>query len=148
MYPEEAGDYRAAVTSIGNDVITAASIAADVTTELQSGLATAASLSTVAGYLDTEVAAILAAVDTEVAAIKAVTDNLPNSGALSDLATAAALATVDGIVDAIVIDTQDIQSRIPAALTADGNIKADVKAINAIAVDGAGTSGDPWGPVP
>ena len=35
-------------------------------------------LSTIAGYIDTEVAAILAAVDTEIAAIKAKTDN-PNS---------------------------------------------------------------------
>ena len=34
-------------------------------------------LAAIAGYLDTEVAAILAAVDTEVAAIKAKTDNLP-----------------------------------------------------------------------
>ena len=37
----------------------------------------------------------------DVTAIKAVTDNLPNSGALSDLATAANLATVDTVVDAI-----------------------------------------------
>lgn len=42
---------------------------------------TAANQSTIAGYLDTEVAAILAAVDTEVAAIKAKTDNLPASPA-------------------------------------------------------------------
>ncbi len=46
-----------------------------------STLATAANLATVAGYLDTEIAAILAAVDTEVAAIKAKTDNLPASPA-------------------------------------------------------------------
>lgn len=46
-----------------------------------STLATAANLATVAGYVDTEVAAILAAVDTEVAAIKAKTDNLPASPA-------------------------------------------------------------------
>ena len=44
-----------------------------------------ADLDTIKGYLDTEIAAILAAVDTEVAAIKAVTDNLPNSGALTTL---------------------------------------------------------------
>jgi hypothetical protein len=80
--------------SIAGDAITAAKLAADVTTELQTGLATASALSTVAGYidteittlttnlatvagyLDTEVAAILAAVDTEVAAIKAKTDQL------------------------------------------------------------------------
>ena len=46
-----------------------------------SGVATAAALATVAGYVDTEVASILAAVDTEVAAIKAKTDNLPASPA-------------------------------------------------------------------
>jgi hypothetical protein len=46
--------------SFAADSITAAKLAADVTTELQSGLATAASLTTVAGYLDTEIAAILA----------------------------------------------------------------------------------------
>ena len=50
-------------------------------------------------------AANLATVDTVVDAIKAVTDNLPNSGALSDLATAANLATVDTVVDSILADT-------------------------------------------
>lgn len=44
------------------------------------------------GYLDTEVAAILAAVDTEVAAIKAKTDNLPDSPA----ATGAAMTLTAG----------------------------------------------------
>ena len=44
-----------------------------------------AAIDTLTGYVDTEIAAILAAVDTEVAAIKAVTDNLPNSGALTTL---------------------------------------------------------------
>ncbi len=75
------------------------------------GFATAANLATLAGYVDTEVAAILAAVDTEVAAIKAKTDNLPTdpadqsaveaaiTAATSPLATAAALATVAGYVD-------------------------------------------------
>jgi hypothetical protein len=56
--------------------ITASALATDAVTEIQSGLATSAALATVAGYLDTEVAAILAAVDTEVAAIKARTDLL------------------------------------------------------------------------
>jgi hypothetical protein len=60
-------------------------------------LASAANLATVAGYIDTEVAAI-----------KAVTDALPDAGALTSLATASALATVDGIVDAILVDTAEI----------------------------------------
>lgn len=51
----------AAVTvgTINANVITASAIATDAVTEIQSGLATAANLATVAGYLDTEIAAIL-----------------------------------------------------------------------------------------
>jgi hypothetical protein len=45
--------------SIAADAFTAAKFHSDVTTEFQSGLATAANLATVAGYLDTEIAAIL-----------------------------------------------------------------------------------------
>jgi C4-type Zn-finger protein len=82
-------------------------VAADVTTEIQNGLATAAALTTVEGkidaiddFLDTEIAAILAAVDTEVAAIKAKTDSLT--------------FTVAGQVDA------NVQSINDAALTGDG----------------------------
>jgi hypothetical protein len=44
---------------------------------------TASTLATIAGYIDTEVAAILAAVDTEIAAIKAKTDKLPNVALVS-----------------------------------------------------------------
>ena len=66
--------------AIAADALTAAKFAADVTTELQNGLATAANLATLAGYVDTEVATILAAVDTEIGAIKAVTDTLTLGG--------------------------------------------------------------------
>jgi hypothetical protein len=197
------------------DAITAAKIAADVTTELQSGLATAANLATVAGYLDTEVAAIMAVtdklddtleddggtyrfttnaleqapsggggtsdwtadertairtilgvpasgttpddptdgilddirdsvatrasqasvdtidnfIDTEIATLQTSVDDLPTNAELAtalgtaDDAVLAAIATVQS-------DTNDIQTRLPAALTADGNIKADVLRIN------------------
>lgn len=64
------GNVTGSVGSIATNGITAASIAAnaidadalaaDAVTEIQSGLATAANLATVAGYLDTEIAAILA----------------------------------------------------------------------------------------
>jgi hypothetical protein len=70
-------------------VITAAATAADFTTEVTSGLAQEATLATVAGYLDTEIAAI-----------KAVTDALPNAGALTTIQS----------------DLDNIQTRIPAAL--------------------------------
>lgn len=71
--------------TLAADTLTAAKVAADVTTELQSGLATASAVATLASY-----------VDTEVAAIKVVTDKL-NSTLESDgiggyrLTTAAAL---------------------------------------------------------
>ena len=56
-------------------------------------------INTIDDFLDTEVAAILAAVDTEVAAIKAVTDLLPNAGALTSLATQASVNTIDDFLD-------------------------------------------------
>lgn len=77
-----------------------------------SPLATQTSLDTLAGYVDTEVAAILAAVDTEIAAIKAKTDNLPASPAsTSDIPAATVVA--DAVLSrsvANVEDTADIYS--------------------------------------
>lgn len=57
------GRMDASVGAMAANVMTAAAAAADLTTELQTGLATAANLATVAGYLDTEIAAILALLD-------------------------------------------------------------------------------------
>jgi hypothetical protein len=70
------------LNGIAANVVTASALATDAVTEIQAGLATSAALATVSGYLDTEVAAILAAVDTEVAAIKAKTDSLTFTKAL------------------------------------------------------------------
>lgn len=69
------------------DWLTAAGLAADAVTEIQSGLATAANLATVAGYLDTEIAAIL--VDTD-----EIQQKLSGTGAV----TLASL-TVTGVLD-------------------------------------------------
>lgn len=92
------GRMDASVGAMAANVMTASAAADDLTTELQAGLATASALSTVAGYIDTEVAAILAAVDTEVAAIKAKTDNLPASpAATGDIPSAGAIA--DAVLD-------------------------------------------------
>ncbi|WP_396216379.1 hypothetical protein [Gemmatimonas sp.] len=76
---------------IATDAFTAAKFAADVTTEFQSGLATAAALATVAGYLDTEVAAI-----------KAKTDNLPASPAAVGSQMTLAAGAITALVNAIV----------------------------------------------
>lgn len=83
--------------TIATGAIDADAVASDAVSEIQSGLATASSLSTVAGYIDTEVASILAAVDTEIAAIKTKTDNLPSDPAdqsAVEAAIAAALAAI------------------------------------------------------
>lgn len=76
---------------IATDAIDADALAADAVTEIQNGLATAAALAVVAGYLDTEVAAI-----------KAKTDNLPASpAATGDIPT---LAQINAEVDTALAD--------------------------------------------
>ena len=92
-----------------------------------SSLATASAMSTVDTVVDsiledtgTTIPGTIATVDTVVDGIKAVTDNLPDSGALSSLATASALATVDGNVDSVLEDTG---TTLPATLsTIDGKV--------------------------
>jgi len=157
--------------SIATGAVDADAIAADAVTEIQSGLATAAALDAVDNFLDTEVAAILAAVDTEVAAIittlgtpagvslaadiaaiEAQTDDIGAAGAgLTALATQASVNTIDDFldteiaailvavgttlqaeIDGVQADTEDIQARLPAALTAGGNMKSDVLALNGV----------------
>lgn len=95
------GRIDASVGAMAANVMTAAAAAADLTTELQSGLATAADLATVAGY-----------VDTEVAAIKAKTDNLPASPA----AVGSEMTLADGAITAAKIADNAIDA---AALAAD-----------------------------
>lgn len=115
------GRMDCSVGAMAANTLTASALAADAVTEIQSGLATAAALDTVDNFLDTEIAAILAAVDTEI-------------GTLQTTATA------------IEADTQDIQTRLPAALVsgrmdsnmqaaADGVITAAVVATGAIDAD-------------
>jgi len=89
-------------------------------------------------------ASALTTVDTVVDAIKAVTDNLPDSGALSSLATAAALTTVDTVVDAIKAVTDNLPDSgalsslaTAAALAALNNLS--VADITGVEVDNDGT---------
>jgi hypothetical protein len=92
--------------------------------------------------------------DTQLSDISTKTANLPSDPAdasdiatafgtvnttLGTLATAANLATVDTVVDAIQAKTDQL------AFTG-GNVAANVKAVNSLAVSGAGTEADPWGP--
>ena len=81
-----------------------------VTTDAASRTASQADVSTLAGSSE------LATVDTLVDAIKAVTDNLPNSGTLTDVASAAALTSVDSVADSILV----IANKLDSAMEADG----------------------------
>lgn len=124
--------------SIATDAITAAKVAADAVTEIQSGLATAAALTTIDDFLDTEIAAILAdtnelqtdwvnggRLDLLIDAIKAKTDNLPTdpadqsaveaaiTAATSPLATAASIAALNDI------STADVNAQVVDALATD-----------------------------
>ena len=134
------GSLNVNAASLSTDAITAASMKADAVTKIQNGLATSAALDEVDNFIDTEVAAILAAVDTEVAAIKAKTDNLPASPAAvgSAMTLTAAydkakddvltpLAVVDGIADAIKAQTD----KIPASPASAGEYTTNIGAIKA-----------------
>ncbi len=88
--------------AIATDAIDADAIKTDAVTEIQSGLATASALSTVAGY-----------VDTEVAAIKAKTDNLP-----SDPASASTIATAFGVTNGKIDAVDDYVDTEVAAIKA------------------------------
>lgn len=76
------GRMDSSVGAMAANTLTASALAADAVTEIQTGLATASDLATVASYIDTEVAAI-----------KAKTDNLPASpAATGDIPSAATIA--------------------------------------------------------
>jgi len=100
--------------SFAADAITAAKLAADVTTELQSGLATAASLSTA---------------QTAITAIKAKTDNLPASpAATGDIISAAVIA--DAVWD-------EVQSGHVTASTFGAYLDASVSGVSTGGVSAA-----------
>lgn len=115
----------AAVTTVNGlaaNVITAAATAADFTTEVTASVATAANLAVVAGYLDTEIAAI-----------KAKTDNLPAApAATGDCITAAGVRTAVGLASAN-LDTQ------LTAIAADA-AAADTRGENVVCRGTVGTS--------
>lgn len=121
-------------TAIASDAITAAKVAADVTTELQSGLATASALSTLTGY-----------VDTEVAAIKAKTDNLPSDPADASV-VAGLIAAVETKVDTVDSNVDAIKAKTDSLTFSTANqVDANIQYVNDVEVAGDG-DGTPWGP--
>ena len=133
--------------SIANDAFTASKFHADVTTELQSGLATAAALTTLTDRVGTPSdlggGATVAA---NLATIEAQTDDIGAAGAglsavpwnaawdaevqseCADALSAYGAATSTH-VSAVETDTQDIQARLPAALVG-GRIDSNMGAIS------------------
>ena len=111
------GRVDSSVGAMATDTLTAAALASDAVTEVQSGLATAAALTTIDDFLDTEIAAI-----------KAVTDALPNAGALTTIQA----------------DLDNIQGRLPTSLVSGrmdssvGAMASDTMTAAALAAD-AGT---------
>ena len=132
-------------TGIAGDAITAAKLAADVTTELQSGLATSAALSSLDGKvdtIDTNVDSILADTGTDgvVVAAASKTGYRLSSTGVDDILdevvegshtfrqllrgfAAALLAKASGLetTNAIYRDVDDSKNRIDATVDADGN---------------------------
>ncbi len=133
----------ASVTALAANSVNASALATDAVTEIQSGLATAANLATVAGYLDTEIAAILA--DTN-----ELQTDWANGGRLDLIldarASQSSVDTIDGIVDDILADTADMQPKL--GTPAGASISADIAAIEAqtddIGAAGAGLTALPW----
>jgi hypothetical protein len=117
--------------------VNASALATDAVTEIQSGLATAANLATVAGYLDTEIADI-----------KAKTDNLPTDPADASVvagliaAVEAKVDTVDTVVDAVKAKTDQL------TFGATNTVNSNVTHVIADPVQVSGATDTNWGGAP
>jgi len=105
-------------TAIATDAIDADALKADAITEIQSGLALAATAVSNADYTAGRAAKL---------------DNL--DATITSRSSAAAIAAVQA-------DTDDIQTRIPAALDGAGNMKAGVQTIASEAITAAAIAAD------
>lgn len=109
--------------SIATGAIDADAVAADAVTEIQSGLATSAALSTVAGYIDTEIAAIITTLGTPAGA-----------------SVSADIAAVQSDATAIKAKTDSL------TFTVAGQVDANIESVNTVTVNGNGQAGTEWGP--
>lgn len=142
------------VNGLAANVITAAATAADFTTEIQSGLATASALATV----DSNVDAILADTNElqgdwanggrldlilDARASQSSVDTIDSNvdAVLVDTGTTldGAIATIDGMVDAIKAKTDSL------TFTQTGHVDANVQRINDVAITGDGQPGTEFG---
>ena len=111
------GNMRSSVQSMATNVLTASALASDAVAEIQSGLALESTLTVIAGYLDTEIAAI-----------KAKTDNLPSDPASASTLAASfvtvntKLDAIDDYVDSEVAAIKTVTDRINGMLVLDGSV--------------------------
>lgn len=134
------------------NVMTAAAAAPDLTTELQAGLATAASVTAVqadtddiqtrlpaalvGGKIDASVGAMAANVMTAAAADPSLTTELQ-----AGLATTGDVAALAGGIAAVQADTDNLQTRVPAALVG-GRMDSSVGAMAAGTITAAAAAAD------
>jgi hypothetical protein len=92
-----------------------------------------------------ELATALGTADDAVLAAIAALNNLSSAGAQA--AAAAALTAYTAATAAQVAAVQTaVLAKLPSALSANGNMKADVQEVNETPLQGDGTIGNPWGP--
>ncbi len=126
------GRMDASVGAMADNVVTASAVAADAVTEIQSGLATAASLATVDGKAD---------------AILADTAEIGVAGAgLTALASAANLATLSGYVDTEVAAIKAQTDKL--TFNASNAVKANITHVIDDAVQQNGSTTTNWGGTP
>jgi hypothetical protein len=127
----------AAVTSVlglAANTVTASALAADAVTEIQSGLATSAALSTAQISIDA------LPLDSEISDAVWNEDLASHLTAGSTGEALSAAASVDTVVDAIKAKTDSL------TFTVAGQVDANIKSVAGTTVTGVGSEADPWGP--
>jgi hypothetical protein len=117
------------VTQFGGAAGTFASGRAEVNVSHVGGSAEDLPTATALATVDSNVDAILVDTGTTIPALLGTP--------AADLA--ADIAAIKSVADAVETDTQDIQSRLPAALSAGGFMMADMEAVNGVSLDGDGS---------
>lgn len=132
-----AGAINAAAIATG--AIDADAIAADAVTEIQSGLALEATLTSMKG----------ATFDSATDSLEALRNRGDSAWATATgFATSAALTTVEGKVDTVDTVVDAIKAKTDSlTFTTAGQVDANIQSVNDVALQGNGTAGNSWRPV-
>jgi hypothetical protein len=131
---------------VATDAIGAAQLAADAVSEIQSGLATAAALSTAAGYIDTEIAAIITTLGAAGAGLTAIPWN-----AAWDAEVQSEVADALGVYDppthaelTTALDALPTAAEVAAAVWDESLAAHLTGGSTGAGLNAAGSAGDPW----